>query len=263
MTGRFSDRTVIVTGGASGIGRSAVERFAAEGAFVVIADIQEDAGLAIASEIGDRQALFVPTDVSRPASIATCVEKVAAERPTIDCLVNNAAIFDPTPDTEGVEPDAARRLFEIVLLAPMLMSRSCIPHLRRARGSIISTTSVTGIAPSGSSAIYGPLKAALVHWTRCAALELAPDHVRVNAVCPGGVLTPLIMPALGLDGADSTAIEAARAAMRQAQPLPKAGDAADIASAMLFLASDEASWITGQNLIVDGGWSLAPGRAPG
>lgn len=263
MNGRFRGKTVIVTGGASGIGRAASQRFAAEGAFVVIADIQEAAGRRVATEIGRERALFALTDLADPASIASCIETVVAARGDIHCLVNNAAIFDPTPDTEAVEAGTARRLFDILLLAPMLMSRHCIPHLKRTQGSIVSTTSVTGIAPSGTSAVYGPLKAALTHWIRCAALELAPHHVRVNGVCPGGVLTPLIMPAMGLDGSDLERVDATRAAMAHAQPLPKAGEPDDIAAAMLFLASEEAGWITGQNLVVDGGWSLAPGRAAG
>lgn len=257
----MQDRTVIVTGGASGIGAGIVSRFASEGAFVVIADLQEPASADLTEMLDSGKAAFVRTDVADEDSIADCVARARDVSGRIDCLVNNAGIFDRMATTADIVADDARKLFDILLLGPMLMTRQIIPIMQKqGGGAIINTTSVTGITPSGGSAVYGPLKAALIHWTRCTALELATHRIRVNAVCPGGVLTPMIVPAFGIDPNDDAAMAQTREAMGAMQPLGRAGAPEDIASAAFFLASDEASWITGQNLIVDGGWTLCPGR---
>ncbi|WP_446654571.1 SDR family NAD(P)-dependent oxidoreductase [Blastomonas sp.] len=258
---RMAGRTVIITGGSSGIGAAMVARFAQQHAFVLIADLKAPTSEGLVRLLDDGQAAFVRTDVSNEASIADCVAQALQASGRIDCLINNAGVFDPTPDTVGIVAADADRLFRILLLGPMLMARQVIPVMRRqGGGAIINTTSVTGVAPSGGSAVYGPLKAGLIHWTRCAALELARDKIRVNAVCPGGVLTPMIMPAFGIELDDVSALAQAGEAIGATQPLGRIGTPDDIASAALYLASDEASWVTGQNLVVDGGWTLAPGR---
>jgi NAD(P)-dependent dehydrogenase (short-subunit alcohol dehydrogenase family) len=262
MTSRFAGHTVLVTGGASGIGRAAVLRFASEGAFVVVADISDSAGEALVAELGAERARFVHCDVSSDKETASCVATAIELTGRLDVLMNNAGIYDPVSQLDRIEVEAARRLFGVLLLGPMLMTRHALAPMRmQKRGVVINTASVTGIAASGVAEVYGPLKAALIHWSRCLAVELAPDGIRVNALSPGGIATAMVLKALEVDSSDEEGMATIDTMMAAAQPLQRAGQPEDLAAAAAFLASDDASWITGHNLVVDGGWTAAPVRA--
>lgn len=262
LDSRFAGHTALITGGASGIGRAAALRFAAEGAFVVVADIGDSAGEALAAELGAERARFVHCDVSSEEETARCVATAVEFTGRLDILMNNAGIYDPVSRLDLIDVDAARRLFEVLLLGPMLMTRHALAPMRvQKRGVVINTASVTGIAASGVAAVYGPLKAALIHWSRCLAVELAPHGIRVNAISPGGIATAMVLDALAVDPSDAEGLATVEAMMARAQPLQRAGRPADVAAAAVFLASEDASWVTGHNLVVDGGWTAAPVRS--
>jgi NAD(P)-dependent dehydrogenase (short-subunit alcohol dehydrogenase family) len=263
MTSRFADQTVLITGGASGIGKAAALRFAAGGAFVVVADINDAAGEALAGELGAAQARFVHCDVSSEPETARCVATALELTGRLDVLMNNAGVYDPVSRLDLVDADAARRLFDVLLLGPMLMTRHALaPMQMQKRGVVINTASVTGIAASGVAAVYGPLKAALIHWSRCLAVELAPHRIRVNAISPGGIATAMVLDAFSVDPSDTEGLATIEAMMATAQPLQRAGRPDDVAAAAAFLASEDAGWVTGHNLVVDGGWTAAPVSSP-
>ena len=253
---RHEDRTVIVTGASSGIGRRIAFRFAADGASVVCAsptnepktgvhhdqDVSRPTESVIRSEY-DGTASFVATDVSDPASVQNMVEDTVAEYGGIDVLVNNAGIFIDKDSQETTIEDW-HRLLDVDLGGTFFCSKYAIPHLIESEGDIINIASVNasegGLGPS-----YASAKAGQVNLTRDLAVELGPDNVTVNCISPGYVKTPI------QDYLDDEDIERTRELL----PMARLGEPEDIANAAAFLASDEASWITGAEIPVDGGWS--------
>lgn len=247
----FSGQTVLVTGGAQGIGRSIVEGFAASGAKVLIADLQLEPAQALASELQGKdcevQALGI--DLVDHAAIAALL--AGLER--LDILVHNAGYFPLTPFAE-ITPAILQRTLAVNLSALFWLTQGALPLFeRQGRGCVLVTSSVTGprVAYPGLSH-YAASKAGVNGFIRSAALELAKRKVRVNGVEPGMIRTPA-MGNLG-DGTLSTDIA-------RGVPLGRLGEPEDIAAAMLFLASDEASYITGQTIIVDGGATLPETQA--
>ncbi|WP_416769412.1 SDR family oxidoreductase [Pseudomonas sp. RHF3.3-3] len=242
----FSGRHVLVTGGAQGIGRAIVEAFALRGAHVVIADLRLPQARELADEWQARgcrvEALYV--DLAN----ASAVFELVAKLQQLDILVHNAGYFPLTPFAE-ITPAMLERTLAVNLSALFWLTQAALPLFRRqGRGCVLVTSSVTGprVAYPGLSH-YAASKAGVNGFIRNAALELAADNVRVNGVEPGMIATPA-MDNLG-DAQQSAAI-ASRV------PLGRLGQAADIAAAMLFLASDLAGYITGQTLVVDGGATL-------
>ncbi|WP_419735733.1 SDR family oxidoreductase [Pseudomonas sp. COR18] len=242
----FSGRHVLVTGGAQGIGRAIVEAFALRGAHVVIADLRLPQARELADEWQARgcrvEALYV--DLAN----ASAVFELVAKLEQLDILVHNAGYFPLTPFAE-ITPAMLERTLAVNLSALFWLTQAALPLFRRqGRGCVLVTSSVTGprVAYPGLSH-YAASKAGVNGFIRNAALELAADNIRVNGVEPGMIATPA-MDNLG-DAQQSAAI-ASRV------PLGRLGQAADIAAAMLFLASDLAGYITGQTLVVDGGATL-------
>lgn len=248
--GRLEGKVAIVTGGASGIGAATLTRFAAEGARVVCADVNDEAGERLAKEIAARGGVAAHRhcDVGELAQVEAVVEFARREHGGLDVMFNNAArsaggyihTLDPA------QWDASLR---VMLTAVFYGIRAAVPAmLERGGGSIINTASVAGLSGGAGPLCYSAAKAAVVNLTRAAALELAPDKIRVNAICPGGILTPLI---------HRGSPDAARPRLQQLQPWPEVGEGQHIAGAALFLSSDDARFVTGEALVVDGGLTAA------
>lgn len=254
------NKTVVITGGASGIGRAAAELFAAQGAFVVVTDVDEAGGTALVAELGLNRAMFVPLDVSDDKAVEAAAARISVRRGRVDVLVNNAGVADGEASFVGLAPARFRRVVEVIMLGPMLVTSAMLPMME-AGSSIVITTSVTGLAVSGGSAIYASAKAGLINFMRYAAVELGERGIRVNGVCPGGVITPLLRGSMG-DVGDQLDDATIAAGMTSTQALARLTTPQDVAAAIGFLASDEAAAITGQNLAVDGGYLVANrGRA--
>ncbi|MCL6688248.1 SDR family oxidoreductase [Pseudomonas sp. R3.Fl] len=247
----FSGRRVLVTGAAQGIGRRIAEDFAAAGASLLLLDRQEQAVAALASELRNqgREARALAVDLADPPAIAAAL----AELDGLDVLVHNAAYF-PLTEFAAITPQLLQRTLAVNLGALFWLTQAALPlFAARGGGCVLATSSVTGnrVAYPGLSH-YAASKAGVNGFIRNAALELAPRNIRVNGVEPGMIHTPA-MANLG-----DAALEARIAA---GIPLGRLGQPADIANAMLFLASDAAAYITGQTLVVDGGATLPESSA--
>jgi NAD(P)-dependent dehydrogenase (short-subunit alcohol dehydrogenase family) len=238
VVNELAGKVAIVTGGASGIGRGIAERFVAEGARVVIADVEKDSGEALAATLGP-DALFQRTDVSDPeqvgALVATAVEKFAG----LHVMVNNAGVSG-TMHRRFLDDDLDdfHRVMAVNVLGVMVGTRDAARHMAtRGGGSIINLTSIGGIQAGGGVMIYRASKAAVIQFTKSAAIELAYCEIRVNAIAPGNIR-----------------YEAAiRETMRADRPLKREGTPGDIAEAALYFASDRSRYVTGTVLPVDGG----------
>ncbi len=256
MTGRLESRVALVTGGGSGIGRATAFRLAAEGARVVVNDIEAASAGAVANEIARRGgiALAVPGDVSHSATVDTLVQQTVDRFGRIDVLHNNA--FATAVGAVGdLSDDDWRRSLAVTLDAVFYGIRAVLPVMRAQRsGAIVNTASVSGLGGDPGLAAYNAAKAAVINLTRTAALENAAHGIRVNAVCPGVIDTPPLRRALDATGGEAELV--ARV------PAGRLGLPEEIANAVLFLASDEATYITGATLVVDGGLTAHTGIPP-
>ncbi|MGE7909384.1 3-oxoacyl-ACP reductase FabG [Lysinibacillus xylanilyticus] len=238
---RLNNKVAIITGAANGIGYAAAERFIEEGAFVVIADFNEDAGISAAEHLGD-QALFVQVDVADRESVKDLVATVIEQMGRVDILVNNAGITRDAMLTKMTE-DQFHQVLDVNLTGVFHCTQEVIPHMVAAGGGkIINTSSVSGVYGNVGQTNYAATKAAIVGMTKTWAKELGRKGINVNAVAPGFTETDMVkkMP------------ENVLAQMRSVVPLQRLGTPRDIANAYLFLASDEASYVHGHTLHVDG-----------
>ena len=262
--GRLNGKVAIVTGAASGMGAATVARFVAEGAQVVAADLQQEKGEALAAELGSA-VTFVSANVGAEADVAAMVKTAVDRFGRIDCLFNNAGfggvagLIDET-DTA----DAYANTWGAMFTGPLLGMKHAAPVMKaQGSGSIITTASVAGIRGGYGPHVYSGIKSAVIGLTRSVALELGPFSIRVNAICPGGIATPIFAGARALEaGSNEDWAEAVRPVLEKIQPIPRAGEPEDIANAALFLASEESSFITGQALVVDGGLTACNFRHP-
>lgn len=246
----FSTRSVLVTGGAQGIGRAIVEAFALRGAHVVIADLQLPQAQALASQLCDRacQVEAVSVDLAQSTAVFKLIQDLERRLGRLDILVHNAGYFPLTAFTE-ITPAILERTLAVNLSALFWLTQAALPMFRRqGAGCVLVTSSVTGprVAYPGLTH-YAASKAGVNGFIRNAALELAALNVRVNGVEPGMIATPA-MDNLGDDQLNQN--------IASRVPLGRLGAPADIAGAMLFLASDLAAYMTGQTLVVDGGSTL-------
>jgi len=253
---RHDGRTAVVTGGSSGIGRGIALRFAEEGASVVNADVRRNPAVGeyhgpdderptdqyVEEELGG-EATYVETDVSDPDAVESMVEEAVATYDGIDVLVNNAGVYTPG-STEEFSIEEWRRMIGVDLGGVFFCSKFAIPHLRESEGQIVNIGSVHA-GEGGGGPAYASAKAAVVNLTRDLAVELGEAGVRVNAVCPGYIKTPI------QDYLSEEDIEA----VREHTLTPRLGDPEDVGDAAVFLASEEARFITGTALYVDGGWT--------
>lgn len=260
--GSLTDQVIIVTGATSGIGRACATRFAGEGAAVVLAGRRRDLGEAAARELGPG-ALFVACDVTRESDIRALVEATLDRFGRVDCVVSNAGGGSAT--TAFATTDAADfdRDIALHLRAAFLAIKYASPAMAaRGKGCFINMSSLSAHRAGFNVFGYEVAKAALGHLTRCAAIELGEQGIRVNAISPGPTLTGIFAKHVGAQDTGGAAeaelggIEAAFGGLLPAlQPLPGMVKAEDIAAAALFLASDEARYINGHDLVVDGGIS--------
>jgi NAD(P)-dependent dehydrogenase (short-subunit alcohol dehydrogenase family) len=244
--GRLDNKVAVITGAASGIGRATAARFAAEGAKVVVADLSDREGTEFAQEIGGT---YVHVDVSDERDVEALYEKTAEVYGGIDVLFNNAGISPAGDDsilTTGL--DAWKRVQEVNLTSVYLCCRYGIPHLqRRGGGSIINTASFVAVLGSATSQIsYTASKGGVLSMSRELGVQFAREGIRVNALCPGPVNTPLLQELFAKDPE--------RAARRLVHvPMGRFAEPEEIANAVLFLASDDSSFITASTFLVDGG----------
>jgi NAD(P)-dependent dehydrogenase (short-subunit alcohol dehydrogenase family) len=249
MAKRLESKVAVITGGASGMGRATVLRFLEEGAKVVIADFNETTGketLDLAEKQGQGEDVrFIRVDVAEEADVEAMIQLALSEFGRLDCVFNNAGIggaFGPTTEISVEDFDYT---FAVLTRGVFLG----IKHGARALqagggGSIINTASVAGLSGGAGPVVYSAAKAAVINLTRACAREFAKDRIRVNAICPGGILTPLV---------HRGSPDVVRENLKTLQPWPEGGEGRDIANAALFLASDESTFVTGEAMVVDGG----------
>ncbi len=253
--GRLNDKVAVITGATSGIGLRTAEIFIAEGAKVVVAGRRAVEGEALAARLG-ADCSFRQTDVTDEDQMRGLIAQAVEKFGRIDCLFNNAGGPAQTGGIEGLSVDRFDAAMATLVRSVMLGMKHAAPYMKRqGSGSIINNGSIAGhLAGYSSSVVYGAAKAAVIHLTKCVAMELGESGVRVNSISPGAIATGIFGKALGLS---VEAAEQTPATMREvfktAQPIPRAGLPDDIAWTAVFLASDEASFINGSDLVVDGG----------
>ena len=251
---RLQHKVAVITGGASGMGRATVERFLHEGARVVIADYNEETGRALLQALEadgyEEYCSFIRTDVAVEADVEAMLDHAVDCFGGLDVLFNNAGVGGAIgPLTETSESDWDYT-FDVMAKGVFFGIKHGARRMRAAGrgGSIINTASIAGLSGDGGPLVYSAAKAAVINLTQTAAVELAADRIRVNAICPGFIATPLA------EGGDP---EGTRARFARAQPWPEYGTGEHIAGAALFLASDDALFVTGEKLVVDGGLTAA------
>ena len=258
---RLEGKKVVITGAASGIGRAAAQLMAAGGAAVLVADLDparaEEAAVAIRETGGT--ALGFGVDVMNEDSLAAMIEKAVAEFGGINVLCNHVGGSNPRKDLDLLRMDLDEwdRVMSLNVRSTVVASRLAIPHMNSGGGgSIVNTASVGGLIGDSLQSAYGSAKAAVIRLTQYIAVQYGANGVRCNAVAPGAIMTPALV-----DNIPADVIEG----MKQANALPYFGEPEDIAHAMVYLASDESRYMTGQTLVVDGGLTskspLATGRS--
>lgn len=245
---RLKDKVAIVTGAANGIGRAIAELFAEEGAWVLVTDLEPDTGQATVAAIRDQggSAEFCQGDVSNPSDVARAVELAAAKTGHIDILCNNAAYLGEFHSILESTEDEWTKCINVALLGTHYFTKATLPHMiNQQKGSIVNVVSIQAMAGMMTSVAYTATKAALLGYTLSAAYDYGPQNIRVNSLCPGPIQT--------------------RISAKPGQPhykwqcdntvLGRVGFPREVAWAAVFLASDEASFVTGVTLPVDGGWT--------
>jgi NAD(P)-dependent dehydrogenase (short-subunit alcohol dehydrogenase family) len=250
--GKLDGKVAVVTGAASGLGRASALRFAAEGAAVVAADLNSQGGELLVSEIAAARgrAVYQRTDVTSENDIKALIDRAVREYGRLDITYNNAGVIGAAGTIESTTEADWDKTFAILLKAVFFGIKHSIKPMRATGGgSIISTASIAGLSGSFRLHAYSAAKAAVINLTRTAAIELGKDKIRVNCICPGVINTPLV------HGAIPGGKEVLDPLLAKAQPLQRAGAAEDIANMAMFLASDEAEWVTGAAMVVDGGFT--------
>jgi NAD(P)-dependent dehydrogenase (short-subunit alcohol dehydrogenase family) len=262
MTGRLEGKVAVVTGGCSGIGLATAELFIVEGARVVVADLQDAKGRDLEARF-DGALAYRRCDVTCEMEMVAALDHARDAFGGLDILFNNAGLSDRANTVAEIEAESWDAIFALLVRAPVLAIKRAAPMMAdRGGGSIINTASVAALQAGLSPLGYAAAKAALLQFTRAAAPELARRNIRLNAVCPGLIATSIFGATFGMprSAADQLAARVAELAP-DAQPLARAGQPADIAEAVLYLASDAARFVTGTHLVVDGGLTLGPRHA--
>lgn len=251
---RLKGKVAVITGGASGMGKATVMRFLEEGASVVVADYNAATGAqtveeATAAGFGEK-VHFIRTDVSREADVEAMLDAALTMFGGLDIVFNNAGVGGAIGPLTETTTEAWDYTMDVLAKSVFLGMKHAARRMkaRGTGGAIINTASIAGLSGDAGPLVYSAAKAAVISLTRSAAVELAPDHIRVNAICPGFIATPL---------ADGGRPEQARERFAKAQPWPETGVGDHIAGAALFLACDDSRFVTGEHIIVDGGLTAA------
>lgn len=256
---RFHNKTVVVTGAASGIGRATALLFAAEGAKVYAADIDE-AGLAQTAAESNGEVHTVRCDVCNTEDIKALMDRAAAETGGIDAVFNNAGAGGDMAKIDEIEPEGWDRTMHLLLRSVAFGIRYAVPHMIGRKGAaIVNTSSVAAVGPGYSPNAYAVAKAGVLHLTKTSAADLARHQIRVNAVQPGFINTNIFTTSLEVPAELEEQAKGAIAMMSQAaQPVARGGKPSDIAEAVAYLCSEAASFVNGTSIIVDGGLTIGP-----
>jgi NAD(P)-dependent dehydrogenase (short-subunit alcohol dehydrogenase family) len=258
---RFDGRSVVITGAASGIGRAGALRLSSEGAGIVALD-RDEAGLAqLQKDIQDRggRCEIIIGDISEPLLVDSAIDRAGAVFGRLDCLVNNAGIGGPMGRFDTPTPDDFDRMVSVNLKPVWYgMQKALAPMRAGGGGAIVNVSSMAGIRPNRHHALYGMTKSAVISLTHHAAMDYARYGIRVNCLCPGPVETPIFRQMEQSIGTD--AYHAARAALMRRTLMNRFGTSDEQAAAIAFLLSEEAAFVTGIALPVDGGWSISDGQ---
>ncbi|WP_092511775.1 SDR family oxidoreductase [Xenorhabdus mauleonii] len=246
---RFKDKVVIITGAGSGIGEATAKRFSQEGAIVVLAGRDTDKLQRVRSELSSDQALVIQTDVADRESAKKMVDETIRHFGRIDILVNNAGLY-VVGDLLSVSQEEGNDVLGTNLNGVINCSYFALPHLLKSKGTIVNNASVSGLGGDWGGAHYCAAKGAVVNLTRAMALDYGSQGVRVNAVCPSLVRTPMV----------ARFDEETLKLFDNRIPMQRAGQTAEVAAGIAFLASDDASFINGVNLPIDGGVSASNGQ---
>jgi NAD(P)-dependent dehydrogenase (short-subunit alcohol dehydrogenase family) len=253
---RFQNKVVLVTGGARGIGKATCERFGREGSAVVVTDFLDEEGEAVAKSIRDREgrAIYVHLDVSSEKEWKSAIDAALTAFGRLDVLVNNAGVAR-LEDVEQETLEGYKKLIEINQVGVWLGMKACMSELKKTHGSIINVSSIYGASGGNGTALaYHASKGAVRLMTKNAAIRYAKEGVRVNSIHPGFIETPMIAPFTS--GSDPVAVQF-KTYMETTTPMGRIGRPEEVAGAIAFLASVDASYITGSELYVDGGWTAA------
>jgi len=256
---KLEGKVAVITGAASGIGAATARLFVAEGAKVVLGDIQDEVGERFAAELGDG-AIYRHCNVAREAQVAALIAAATDTWGRLDVLYNNAGFVGAQGPLSSIDVDDYDLTMDVLLKSVFLGLKHASPIMKaQGSGSIISTASICGLVPDVGTHLYNAAKAAVIMLTKSAAIELAEDNVRVNAICPGFIATQLAAQRelSNIDRAENEErLAKVRDRMADSQPLRRMGDPDDIARMALFLASDDSAWMTGTAQVVDGGLTL-------
>ncbi len=259
MAQRLSGKVAVITGAASGIGLATVARFVEEGAKVLAADKDTSAQATLEARFGSA-VRFIPCDVTQLEELRAAIEAAATHFGALDILFNNAGAGGTQAGVEGFDAAAWDATHALLLRSVAAGTAFAVPHMkRRGGGAIVNTSSVSALQAGYAPLAYSVAKAGVLHYTRIAAAELAPQRIRINAVLPGFIPTRIFGMALGLSQIEAQSM-AERIAERsgRANPIGRSGQPEDVAKAVAFLASDESDFITGTALTVDGGLTIGP-----
>ncbi|UNK80186.1 SDR family oxidoreductase [Sphingopyxis granuli] len=264
---RFAGKVAVVTGAASGIGKAAVLKLASEGAHVFAADIDEAGGQALAAASNGRID-FIRCDVTQPADIEALMNAAAAKGGGIDIVFNNAGAGGDRAPIDEITPEGWDRTMDLLLKSVAMGIRYAAPHMKgrpstkNGGASIVNTASVAALGAGYSPTAYAVAKAGVLHLTKVAATDLAQYGIRVNAICPGFINTNIFTESLEVPETSKDAAKAIIADMSaHAQPVARGGQPEDIANAVAYLASEDAGFMTGTHMLVDGGLTIGQRHA--
>ncbi|GAB4159151.1 MAG: SDR family oxidoreductase [Planctomycetaceae bacterium] len=252
---RFQNRVVIVTGGSKGIGEGCSRVFCAEGGLVAILARGAEAGEALAAELtetGPGRAIFIQCDVSQPEQLRNAIEATVQEFGQLDCIINNAGSHPPATSLEDTSIEMMEQLMQLNYLSTFAGAKFALPHLRKTKGTIINVSSMTAVLGQDQSSAYCATKGAQVSLTKALAVELGREGIRVNAILPSNIDTPLMRDW----AATLPDPESALQRVSEMQVFGRMGTIEEMGRVALFLATEDSSFVTGQAIEAEGGASL-------